>query len=207
MKFLKANWPFLLAVAIMVPLGGYFLGARNSRPAPKTQSVVRAEKERVPRDVILYFSSVDGPFLLAESRQMEGCLEEETCLADTVSALIAGPQTDLVPVLPQQTLLRQVSVEGGNATLDFSSDIIKAHPGGSASELLTVYSLANTVAVNFPHIREVKLLVEGNPVDTLKGHVDLRGTIKADFQYTRTVEESLEEKTLTGGSAATEGIK
>jgi len=53
------------------------------------------------------------------------------------------------------------------------------------SELLTVQALANTLAANFPHIRQIRILIEGEPVQTLKGHVDLRGPIAAEFSPAR----------------------
>jgi hypothetical protein len=52
---------------------------------------------------------------------------------------------------------------------------------------LTAYGLANTLVVNFPHIRQVRLLVEGRPLETLKGHVDLREPLPADFSLARPV--------------------
>jgi hypothetical protein len=47
--------------------------------------------------------------------------------------------------------------------------------------LLTVYALADTVAVNFPHLRQLRILIEGGAVETLKGHVDLRQPLAPDF--------------------------
>jgi hypothetical protein len=51
--------------------------------------------------------------------------------------------------------------------------------------LLTVYGVANTLAVNFPHLRQVRFLVAGQDVETLRGHVDLRAPVPADFRYGR----------------------
>jgi hypothetical protein len=46
--------------------------------------------------------------------------------------------------------------------------------GGSAEEIYTVYAIVNSVALNIPEIRRVGILVEGQPVETLNGHLDLR---------------------------------
>jgi hypothetical protein len=72
--------------------------------------------------------------------------------------------------------------------VDFSQELISAHPGGTQSELLTIYGLADTLAVNFPHLRQMRVLVDGVPVATLKGHVDLRQPISPDFSL---VEEGM----------------
>jgi spore germination protein GerM len=113
---------------------------------------------------------------------------EEDCLREMVQALIAGPQGDLAPILPEQVALRDLVVDGSLVSLDFSHELIAAHPGGTQSELLTTYGLADTLAVNFPHLRQMQILVEGTVAATLKGHVDLRQPISPDFSL---VEEGL----------------
>lgn len=138
----------------------------------------------VPRDVTLYFAADNGEYLVSETRQI-GCRGEEGCVGEVVRALIAGPQQDAVAVLPARTRLLNVTLEEGTAILDFSPELASGHPGGSQSELLTVYALANSVAVNFPHIRQVAIRINGQLVDTLKGHVDLRRALIADFTFAR----------------------
>ena len=133
------------------------------------------------KEVVLYFASVDGQTLVAESRDIEECQQDEDCLRDTVRALISGPQGELAAILPGQVVLLDVTVEGSLVTVDFSQELISAHPGGTQSELLTIYGLADTLAVNFPHLRQMRVLVDGVPVPTLKGHVDLRQPINPDF--------------------------
>jgi hypothetical protein len=64
--------------------------------------------------------------------------------------------------------------EQGVAFVDFSRELVAAHPGGSLNELLTVYSVVDALTANLPAVRAVQLLVDGREVDTLAGHVDLR---------------------------------
>lgn len=160
----------------------------TSPPAPVPATTQSEPKQQ--REVVLYFGSPDGSFLVAEARQIEDCLTEADCLRGTVQALVDGPVTDLVAVLPSHAQIRDVIARDGVATVNFSSDLVSGHPGGSVSELLTIYSLADTLAANFPHLRQVRILVEGEPVETLKGHVDLREPVKADFSFTRPPEGS-----------------
>jgi len=158
-----------------------YLSTPPSGPAPATA----VSEPKQLREVVLYFGSPDGSFLVAEVRQVEDCLAEADCLRATVQSLVDGPVTDLVAVLPSHAQIRGVNASDGVATVDFSRDLVSGHPGGSVSELLTVYSLVDTLAENFPHLRQVRILVEGQPVETLKGHVDLREPVKADFSFTR----------------------
>ena len=43
---------------------------------------------------------------------------------------------------------------------------------------MTVYTIVNAVVTNLPSIREVQLLIGGQEVDTLAGHVDLRRPLR-----------------------------
>jgi len=54
-------------------------------------------------------------------------------------------------------------------------------PGGSKAELLTVYSLVNTVVANFPAVARVQLLVEDRPVDSFAGHIDVSRPLLPDM--------------------------
>jgi len=167
-------WLGLLLMAIAAFwLFRHFAGA-PSPPPP-------AETPRPQRTVTLYFAATDGSGLVAETRQLAECRAEEECLRTTVAALLAGSSGTLAPILPAPATLRGITVAGSEVQLDFSRAIIDSHPGGTLGEWLTVNSLAATVAVNFPQFRQVRLLVEGVAVDTLKGHVDLRQPLSPDF--------------------------
>ena len=48
-------------------------------------------------------------------------------------------------------------------------------------EILAVYSIVNSIVVNIPGVRRVGILVNGRPLATLNGHLDLRRPLPADF--------------------------
>jgi len=168
-------WAFIL---VLLVFGGLLLRHFLVVPAPPPAP---AEPQRQLRTVTLYFAAADGSGLVAEGREITDCLVETDCLLATVRALLAGPIGDLTPVFPLNTIVRGVTIAGSEVQVDFDRTLIDGHPGGSWSELLTVYALADTVAVNFPHLRQVRILVDGAPVETLKGHVDLRQPLAPDF--------------------------
>jgi len=58
--------------------------------------------------------------------------------------------------------------------------------------MAAVYSVVDSLAVNFPQIRQVRIFVEGKPVDTLKGHLDLREPLEPDFSLEKKVEAEKE---------------
>ncbi len=181
-------WGALVALLFCIGLlVGYFETSETTLKKP----IVVETSSQSNREVILYFASVDGRTLVAEIREISECQQDEDCLSDTVRALIAGPESDLAPIFPTAVELRSIAVTNSLVSIDFSQELIAAHPGGTQSELLTIYGLADTMAVNFPHLRQVQILVEGVPVATLKGHVDLRQPINPDFSL-------VEEGSLVG---------
>ena len=192
------NRHFLYIIAFVISLSFLLLWYAGR---PKQERVVMAKppqqggsvsQELIQRDATLYFSSESGDYLVSETRQV-GCRGEEGCVQAVVEALISGPVQDGSPVLPENSRVLSVQLEEGTAIIDFSAELSSGHPGGSQSELLTVYALANSVAVNFPHIRQTGILIDGKEVETLKGHVDLTRPLIADFTYARqSVAERLE---------------
>jgi len=94
-----------------------------------------------------------------------------------------------VSVIPAGTALRAFYVtERGEAFVDLSSQVSSAHPGGSLTELLTVYALVNAVTANLPAVQRVQILVEGKEVDTIAGHVDVRRPLQGDMSLVAQVQ-------------------
>ena len=101
----------------------------------------------------------------------EGTAEQARAIIEAQLAPVEGP---LLSAVPAGTTLRAIFVTPqGQAYLDLSGDVAKAHPGGSLNELLTVYTLVDALTVNLPAISGVQLLIDGQEVDTLAGHIDL----------------------------------
>lgn len=191
-SFAKDRLLLLAFVLILLVFGGLIGRKYWIKTHPVVPSVIEEGEEGSGlRDVVLYFGDPQGVVLLAETREIAGCQDVQSCLEETIQALIDGPIGDLVPILPTQTRLLAVTEQDGLATVDFSRELISGHPGGSVSEIFTAYGLANTLAENFPYIRQIQVLVEGEQVTSFKGHVDLRQPISADFRFSRQAEEAL----------------
>jgi len=133
------------------------------------------------RLVTLFFASPDGAGLVREGREIDSCGEPAECVHAVVGELINGPLGNLAPTLPISTPIRTVRIVGDVAFLDLGDELVKALPGGSNSEMTAVYSIVNTIAVNFPRIKLVKLMFNGKDVETVEGHLDLREPLAPNF--------------------------
>jgi spore germination protein GerM len=92
--------------------------------------------------------------------------------------LIKGPKGKLIPTLPPRTKLLSLQMDDeGVAKVDFSLALSKDHPGGSSAEMMTVYSIVNSLALNFPRIKRVQILIDGKPIETITGHLSLKRPI------------------------------
>lgn len=120
--------------------------------------------------IILYFGDQEG-FLVAEKRSIP---KTRGVARAAVQELIRGPAagSGLLPTLPPGTSLNSIKISEGTATVDFSKELQTGHKGGSAGEMVTVYSIVNTLT-QFPTVQRVQVLVEGRVVETLAGHLDL----------------------------------
>ena len=94
-----------------------------------------------------------------------------------------GPTADsgLLPVLPPDTPLRDLFLDAsGVAYVDLGQELVRGLPPGSAAELLAVGSLASTLTRNFPEVRGIRILIDGEEVNTLGGHLDLTRDMEPD---------------------------
>jgi spore germination protein GerM len=124
--------------------------------------------------VRLYFEAPDREGLLPEEREVAFSGDLARQLRIVVEELAKGSTTGLVPTLPAGTRVLEVFVQArGVAWVDLSSEAASGLPGGSKAELLTVYSVVNTIVTNFPAVSRVRIVVNDQPVTSLGGHVDL----------------------------------
>ena len=131
----------------------------------------------------LYFSDADHRYLTSEVRPL--ALPDSVVLRarKIIDALIQGPEGPLTPTVPPGTKLLALQITpDGIAYLDFNRAITENHPGGTLSELLTIFSVVNTLAVNIPEIQAVKILVGGREAETLAGHIDIRFPFRPDMR-------------------------
>jgi hypothetical protein len=93
-----------------------------------------------------------------------------------IDALILQVPSAEERTLPAEaTLLGFYILPDGTAVADFSETLSTGTPSGILSEQLAVDSITRTLESNVPGLRRLKILIHGQEVDTLAGHVDLTG--------------------------------
>ena len=96
---------------------------------------------------------------------------------EVLNTLLAGPvDAELRTLPPDAALLEFYLLRDGTGIADFSEPLATSLPSGIASEEMAVESITRTLEANVPQVQRLKILIHGQEVDTLAGHVDLTNT-------------------------------
>lgn len=175
---MRVSWGlfFLLLFFLWIGVGvSYYLWERTKVPQSssslQTQSAVEKPNAEM-REVTLFFATPTGKGLTGEQYQIPrmSLLEEVKAV---LQALAAGSHHGNLTVVPPHATVREVYLdkEEGTAYIDFTPELRTEQPGGSWWELLTIYSIVNSLTQNFPEIKRVQILIQGEEIKTLAGHV------------------------------------
>ena len=178
-------------IAIVVAAAGVtwslmrvFSPAPSAAPAPSVTAPPPSGTAHIT--ATLYYGSSDGRALVPVRRDVPAATSVVDQGRQILTVLFQDAPQPYVQVVPKGTKLRAFYLtDRGDAFVDLSGDVVSAHPGGSLTELLTVYAIVNAVTANLPAVQRVQLLVEGKEVDTIAGHVDVRRPLEKDATLVR----------------------
>ncbi len=122
----------------------------------------------------LYFPSLVSGKLVPETRPITWAETDADKVRQILLALVEGPHQNLARPLSTTTNVRAVFLTNdGTAYVDLSNEVLNGLTPGIETESLTVYSLVNSIVANIPAVKRVRILIQGQEVETLDGHVDL----------------------------------
>ncbi|WP_054695430.1 GerMN domain-containing protein [Syntrophomonas palmitatica] len=155
---------------------------RTNRDEPKAKTNLQevntdtAEKTTIK----LYFGDLNNHALAVETRNIS---KTEAIGRKTLAELIKGPRTaGLKPVFPAQTSLRDINIKpDGSCIIDLSSEATRVD--NVRDEKIMVYAMANTLG-QFPTVKEISFMVDGQKTDKLAGFMDLSQPVKPDYNIT-----------------------
>jgi len=192
-KSLKSSYTALIIVGGVLiymflfhsPYGRDFL--KRSSPEGRIEKVQTSDLQSSVKSIIyLYFSNRENTFLVAEENVLVHSDDSVDLGKKIIKALINGPKGELLRTIPENTTLNALYItDDRTAFVDFSEELSENHPGGGASEFLTVFSIVNSLVLNISTIDKVKILIGGHEADTLAGHVELRNPFKTNMLIVR----------------------
>jgi len=173
-----------LAVAALLVWQAFRAGAGHERPraflrvspSAPTPVVTPGGSAAAPGQTVrvtLYFPGSEDAKLRKEERDIPKPSGPSAFLKALFAELAKGPaQAGLGGVVPEQIHLRSAFLlPEGQVVLDLAVDTSLAV--GSDEEMTVVAALVDTVLQNVADTTRVRILVNGEPAETLGGHVDL----------------------------------
>jgi hypothetical protein len=151
------------------------LAACKGKPAPQLSSNLNAENKVAVRPVTLYYQGLD---MLLRREQRDVALPENPAAAMpvVVRELIKPPASPAhARSFPADTVVRAAYLlPDGTAFVDLGGATLTQGWGtGSHEELMAVYAVVETVTVNFAEAKRVRILINGEPAETLAGHINI----------------------------------
>ncbi|UFS72592.1 GerMN domain-containing protein [Geomonas sp. RF6] len=184
----KAKGVIVAAFCVLAVVAGVLVYKKyETATVPRVEAPVQ-QPQHPPagaRVVSLFFGAPDGEGLVREGREVETEEGMEDYISSVLEDLINGPLGTNAPTLPENTRVLGVRLNGPVAEIDFSKELRDGLPSGSSAEVAAVYSVVDTVTANFPQIKVVQFLIEGEKAESLKGHLDLRNPIAPDYSLER----------------------
>ena len=157
-----------------------------SIPPPVTKKIAPKPPAEKTEDIILYFSDDEEEFLVDEKRSIIAGGANTAKAKAVLEALIRGSEKGLQPTIPGGTSIRRIDIqEDGTCIVDVSKEFQTNHPGGTSGELMTAYSIVQSLVANIPEIRSVRILVDGKPAETIAGHLFIGEPLLPDPSFVR----------------------
>lgn len=189
MIVLLAAAAFIAAAAATFYLAGGFRPRRPKSEVKITRPPVVTLSEQ--RRVTLYLpkKSKKGVYLAPQTISTEA---KGSKLDAALSALLAAGQGkgECAGLIPEGTKLRSpVKVKAGVAVVDLTKQFQENFSGGTMQEALTLNAIAHTVVNNSEgKVKRIRILVEGEPVETLGGAFELGEPFSADSTLLKPVD-------------------
>jgi spore germination protein GerM len=157
----------------------------QTQPASSIMVTEDATKKDGEKFIIVLFFGDSKTTNLKEEKRFVNKIETEDSLKLAnlvISELFKGPiSEDLVAPFPKGVKTPDVKLIGTTAVVNLSKEFVEKHPGGSTGELLTVYSIVNTLAA-IEGIDQVQFNIDGKVAAEFKGHLEFDKPFKADLQ-------------------------
>ena len=187
------------AAALPTPGAGAPSADASAQAAPAPDATPEAP---ATTEISLLFPGLNDDLLHLERRAITPLASPADQAKLVLSELFKGPSPGLLRAIPDGAQVRELYLlADGTAWADITADILKVQ-GGATEELLAVYSMVDTLALNIPEIRRVGILVNGQTRRTLAGHLDLERPFDPEYRY---LEEALRPASLAPPGAPAEG--
>jgi Sporulation and spore germination len=150
-----------------------------------TQTTATNSNSPVTKAKLFWSAGARDGSLMPVSIDLPLAMDPAARAKQVLNSLLAGPiDAELRTLPPDAVLLAFYMLPDGTAIADFSEAMTTSTPSGIQSEQMAVDSITKTLEANVPQVRWLKILIHGQEVDTLAGHLDLTRTFLVNAKAT-----------------------
>jgi len=188
-----AKWRLWLGGALLVAVIGaalYFPALRRQVNVAKQlteKSAEQARRELLPPAPVssgdpkvrvkMFWGSKAGDSFTPVTVELPLSADPVLRAKQVLNTLLAGPIDPEARTLPADAaLLAFYLLPDGTGVADFSESMSTSIPSGIQSEQMAVDSITRTLEANVPQVQRLRILIHGQEMDTLAGHLDLTQT-------------------------------
>jgi len=173
-----------MAVFFAIVYAGEYLipgGKKNTRTSDDSGFLSAGQAPSAISDsaveVVLYYTDEEFSGLIEEKRLIE---KSHNMLESVLQELLRGPRlSSHFSPFPESTRLNGVFTESGIVYVDLSHEMKDGQSGGTTQELLSIFSIVDTLT-SLPDVKRIKLLIDGKEETTLCGHIDISEPLERD---------------------------
>lgn len=149
-------------------------GCNTAQPQPSQSTTPSPTPTEA---AVSMFYVADTPLGMKLFEESQTLMTLDDAAIDSVKKLVDGTQAPLDPdytnLWGNGSSVASITRDGETATIDFADVHLNV---GSAGEMLAISQIVWTLTANDSTITAVKFLVNGEPVESLAGHVDTTGS-------------------------------
>ncbi len=162
----------------------------NSKKQIKKKNIVPSDKsELVEYD--FFYQSVNGDYLIPLKKKVEKFGDMKDQIKEVVIKLFEGANSKdnkYINLFSSKIRLNNIFIVNKEiAVVDINREIFTKLLGSSIDEILTIYSIVDTICFNFPYIKGVQIIVDGRQMETLAGHIDISRPLRMDARWIRPI--------------------
>ena len=169
------GWRLVALLGGLLALGAIAFGLELALRREEPPGVIPPERNEVSGRTIEVLFPGETAGWVRERREILAAETREMMIRRLVEELVKGPTSKgSSAAFPPSTIVQDVFWDGeGELTVIFSENLRSEHPGGSRAETATIESLLGSIELNFPEVQRLRILIDGEVVASLAGHVDL----------------------------------
>ena len=150
---------------------------KNKVQIAETEKNKSSERKEKILQVKIYFPDDAGMSLIPVSRKIKFAKDEDKYF-ETAKLLMEKPkEKNLTKIFPNKAKINGVLLKGDTVFVNFDGSVTKNFVGGSTGEEMLINSFVQTLT-EFPEVKQVQFLIDGQDVETLAGHMDLSEPFK-----------------------------